>query len=283
MNKETALLYSGGTDSTLTACLAAKQFDKVHLITYRRFGLFSITNPLINVKKLKDKFGEDKFTHTTISIDKLFKKVSYENFLANLIKYRLSLLSTCGLCKLTMHIRTIIYCLRNNITYACDGANQGMYFFPDQMDGVINETKKMYLNFGINYFNPVFEFEGPQDIDFSDRLHLERLPVFQSEENNLHAAGWKEKTTGYKLYSLGLMPSENVKGSKLDRQMQPRCFQFILFNIWLHWYYLNSHTYEEYKELSLIFFKDKIATFTKLIAEYLEKGKKGRLSNLLED
>lgn len=281
MKKETALLYSGGTDSTLAAAIAAEQFDKIHLITYKRFGLFSITNSLFNVKKLKRKFGEDKFTHTIIPVDKLFKKVSYENFFINFVKYRFFLLSTCGLCKLSMHIRTLIHCLQNDIPYICDGANQGMLFFPDQMNSVIEETRKMYAHFGINYFTPVFKFEGPQDIEFADRLHFERIPLLKEEKEDSYLEK-KKLTTGYMLYELGLMPSENVKGTHLDRGMQPRCFQFILFNIWLHWYYLADHSYQEYEQETLSFFKSKIAAFTKLIEEYSQKKEKSRLFKLIE-
>lgn len=281
MKNETALLYSGGTDSTLAAALVAEKFDKIHLITYKRFGLFSVTNPLINARKLKNKFSENKFTHTIIPVDKLFKNVSYENFLVNFIKYRFFLLSTCGLCKLAMHIRTLIYCLENHVSFVCDGANQGMYLFPDQMDNVIEETKKMYAYFGIDYFNPVFNFEGPQDIDFADRLHFDRIALLK-EENDPSYYEKKKKTTSYRLYELGLIPAENVKGTKLDRQMQPRCFQFILFNIWLHWYYLSDRNYQEYKDATLKFFKEKITTFIKLTSEYLEKQEKSRIYRSIE-
>ena len=112
-NEEIVVLFSGGTDSTLTAALMAEEFRKVYLITYDRFGLFSITNPKINVEKLKNKFGDNKFTHKVIRLDRLFKFVSYERYLRNFIRYRFFLLSTCGLCKLAMHIRTVIFCLNN--------------------------------------------------------------------------------------------------------------------------------------------------------------------------
>ena len=52
---ETATLFSGGTDSTLTAALMADKFDKIHLITYDRFAFSSVMNPMVNVKKLRDK------------------------------------------------------------------------------------------------------------------------------------------------------------------------------------------------------------------------------------
>lgn len=281
MKKETVLLYSGGTDSTLAACLVADQFEKVSLLTYKRFGLFSVTNPIVNVKTLQDKYGNDKFTHVFIPVDKIFRMVSYERFLFNVLRHGLFLLSTCGLCKLAMHVRTIVYCFDQGISHVCDGANQGMYLFPDQMDSVIRETRDMYAHFGIDYFNPVFEFEGPQDIDFADRLHFERISWLREEKDPDYLEK-KKKTTGYRLYELGIMPSENVKGTSLDRRMQPRCFQFILFNIWLHWYYLADHNYEKYEKDTLRFFKEKIGVFTVLLDEYARLGKKSRLSRNIE-
>ena len=44
-----ALLYSGGTDSTLAACHAAEQLDQVHLLTYSRLGMFNVDNSEHNV------------------------------------------------------------------------------------------------------------------------------------------------------------------------------------------------------------------------------------------
>ncbi len=79
------------------------------------------------------------------------------------------------------------------------------------------------------------------------------------------------------------MPSKNVKGTELDRKMQPRCFQFILFNNFVLWYYLYNHSYDEYRKATLKFYREKISTFTKLIDEYVKKGKKSRLYKLVEN
>jgi len=228
--KEIVVLYSGGTDSTLTAALMAEEFEKISLVTYDRFGFFSTTNTELNFQKLKSKFSKVKFTHHIIGIDKLSKYVFYEHYLRNFIKHRFFLLSTCGLCKLAMHIRTIVFCLENKISNVCDGANKGMRLFPAQMKRVIEETKKMYAKFGINYMNPVFDFQEPENLDFIDRLQLERVLPVQKEEEEDSTPDPKKMTVGCKLFDLGLMPSENVKGTKLDKKMQARCFQFILFN-----------------------------------------------------
>ena len=280
-SKEVVVLFSGGTDSTLTAALMAEQFEKVHLLTYSRFGFFSVNNTNVNVQKLKDKYGQDKFTHVIVSVEKLTRHVFYERYLHNLFHYGFFLLSVCGLCKLAMHVRTVIFCLDNNIPNICDGANQGMYLFPDQMRNVILDIRRMYSVFGIQYSNPVFDFEGPQDIDFADRLHCERL--LPPEEHDAAYFEKKKKTTGCRLFELGLMPSDNVKGTPLDRSMQPRCFQFILFNIFLHWYYLCDHSYEQYCEMTELFFKEKINVFTVLLNEFKVNEKKSKLFHLCED
>ncbi len=279
-NKEIIVLFSGGTDSTLTAALMAERYEKVRLITYSRFGFFSVTNPQINVTKLKNKYGDAVFSHTIINLNKLSKYVFYERYLYNLVKHGFLLLTNCGLCKLAMHVRTVMFCLDNNIKNVCDGANQGMNIFPAQMKDIIQNLYKMYASFGINYTTPVFDFEGPQDIEFVDRLHLEGYLSGDQEKDITDES--KKATTGYKLFELGLMPSENVKGTALDRTMQPRCFQFILFNIFVRWYYFYNHDYEDYKGIISQFYGEKIDYFTQLLHDYVKNGNRSKLHRLKE-
>ena len=278
--KEVVLLYSGGTDSTLAACLLAEKYDKVRLLTFKRFGLFSAANSLSNVARLKARYGQDRFSHEIIPIDGIFRKVSYDRFFTNLFKHGFFLLSTCGLCKLAMHVRALIYCLEEGIRNVSDGANKGMNLFPDQQPGVIAMIRAMYAKFGIDYSNPVFEFEGPQDIEFADRFHLERIPDLAAERDAAFAEN-KKKTTGHRLYEMGMMPSDNVKGTAQDRGMQPRFFQFILFNTWLHWYYLPFADMDRYVREGDSFFLEKIDRFTALLKEYRAKGHLSELAGYL--
>ncbi|MBZ0165515.1 MAG: hypothetical protein K8I00_01825 [Candidatus Omnitrophica bacterium] len=278
---ETATLFSGGTDSTLTAALMADKFDKIHLITYDRFAFSSVMNPMVNVQKLRDKYGEDKFDFHVIKVEKLTRFVFYERYAHNIRKHGFFLLTICGLCKLAMHVRTVIFCLENGIPNVSDGANQGMHLFPAQMANVIKEYGDMYTRFGITYSNPVFKYEGPQDLDFTDRLRLERV-LSRDKEPTGGTTTKEANTTGRKLYELGLMPSENVKGSELDRKMQPRCFQFILFNVFVHWLYLADHTYDEYQDATVRFYRDKIAAMTAQLDDYVNNGAKSRLSKIIE-
>lgn len=275
-NGKCALLYSGGTDSTLAACLLAEQFESVTLLTFSRFGLFSVENSGLNAEKLCAKYGT-RISREVLPVDALFEKVSYDRYFRNLFRHGFFLLSTCGLCKLAMHLRAAVWCLDHGVTRVADGANKGMNLFPDQQPGVISLLRKMYAAVGITYENPVFDFEGPQDVDFTDRFHLEKLPGFDRPKD-ADFLEHRRKTTGYRLFELGIMPSENVKGSELDRRMQPRCFQFILFNIWLHWYYLPFATLEKYAADNDAFFGEKTERFTALLKDYAARKNASELA-----
>lgn len=268
------LLYSGGTDSTLSAVLLLEKVNTVHLLTFSRKGIFSAQNAELNAKKLMNKYP-GRFVHKIIDVDKLFAFISYENYFRNLFRYGFFNLTTCGLCKLAMHLRAAIYCIDNQIDEIADGANNGMYMFPDQQRGYLDLLKEYYSKIGINYENPVFDFDAPSDIDFVDRFRLEEIPGLKDYDQSTKES--RKKTTGYKLYELGIMPSENVKGTEMDRRMQPRCFQFVLFNIWLFWYYLPFKGMDDYRKEVLIFYRDKFERVFNMISEYKEKKEKSKI------
>jgi len=279
--KEVVVLYSGGTDSTCAAALMAERFDKVHLLTFARFGVFSIDNSAVNVKKLKDKFGENKFVHKIINIDRLFRESAYSKYLENLRKYNFFLLFTCGLCKLTMHIRALVYCLENNIAYVCDGANKSMADYQEQMQVIINEFKKMYSKYGIIYDTPVFESDYPENIAYAGKIQPGIIKLPGNNNFSQRNTSAKNTTTGEILQKMGIFKEKNIKGTKEDRHMQGRCFQLVLFNIFALWYYLSNHSLEEYRATAKNFIRDKIEYFDGSIREYLEKKDKSRLIKLL--
>lgn len=274
---ECVVLFSGGTDSTLAAALQQENFNKVHLVTYDRFGIYAIENSKVNAQMLIDKYGPDRMEHHLINIDNIFKHVSYEKYLKNIIKHKLMLLSTCGLCKLAMHIRTVKFCQDNKIKYVSDGANQGMNMFPAQMKGVIDQLKKMYEHFGIQYSNPVFEYEPPEEGGFvkMENLHLvSQLSCKDDDGTDQMTKEQRDRTTGQILYEKGLAPLPNVKGTPYDRKRQPRCFQFILFKIFAKKYFLESSDYDDYVNKTDEFFAEKIESAINLLESNDEKNKK---------
>lgn len=260
-----AVHFSGGTDSTLTAALMAEHHQKIHLVTFDRYGFHETHNSKKNASALQERFGKDRYIHTIIRIDDLFKKISYENYLKNFKKHGFYLLSTCGLCKLAMHTKMVEYCLEQNIKYVCDGANQGMSLYPDQMESVIAETRTLYSHFGLHYSNPVYNMAPPEDKPYvSEQLTC----ILNSSEGSKIK---NEETPGKRLYDLGLAPAPNVKGSPYDKKRQPRCFQLIIFHIFALMYVDAKANPEKYKQETLSFFSDKIEFCKNLLKKRIPK------------
>jgi len=283
---QVAVLFSGGTDSTLTSALVQERFETVHLVTYNRMGFHSTENTGVNAQMLKDRYGDERFVHEIIRVEKLFKWISYERYLQNIYRHGLYMLSTCGLCKLAMHMRTVKYCVDHGIHHVADGANQAMSMFPAQMKPVIEKMQEMYEHFGVTYGNPVFELEGHDEQGYVDDANSQFLGMGLGRVQDTTTPTWEppprtlqpaRNTAGERLFQIGLAPMPDVKGSKYDQKRQPRCFQFILFNMFAIKYFTAEKSYEEYRDGTVQFFEDKIDRATQVLEAHFEKGKHAKL------
>jgi 7-cyano-7-deazaguanine synthase in queuosine biosynthesis len=281
--KELAVLFSGGTDSTCATALLAGEYDRVHLITYSRFGLFHMEHAAKNVAFLRKRFGEDRFIHTVIAVDRIFKEISYSCYWRMFARYGLFLLSTCGLCRLSMHVRTIIYCRTHGITRVIDGANRHAAggISTDQSPSVIEGIRKMYSRYGIEYTAPVYDFDEAPGNSWADKLHVQ-APQLRSIIADAPAPA-EGRTTGKILYEMGFSASTNLKGTKTDRRMQARCLQLILSNIFIYGWYLGGHTKDEFLSTLGRFMGEKLDHCCGLIDGYINGGDSSRLARLLEN
>ncbi|MDD5729509.1 MAG: 7-cyano-7-deazaguanine synthase [Candidatus Omnitrophica bacterium] len=277
--KRITLLYSGGVDSTAAAVILSKQFDQVHLLSFNRFGLFNIERTAVNTALLKEKFGADRFQHTILEVNKLFRMISYSKYCSNLLRHGFFVLSTCGLCKLSMHVRAIIYCLDNDIRHVADGANKHMFYFPDQTIEYIREIKALYAKFGIEYLNPVYDFDCPEEnIDWFNKLGVKANIISGNGKDNPP----ENPTTSQLLFQEGLSDGVNAKAEKTNQNAQARCFQLTLFNIFLHWYFLPSYGMEKYKQTVSVFYKEKTGFLSGMLTDYANDKKNSLLRRYLE-
>jgi hypothetical protein len=216
---------------------------------------------------LRLKYGANRFEHHIINIDPLFKFVSYESYLSDLRKHGFMVLSVCGLCKLAMHLRAARFCLDHGIKHVSDGANRGMALFPDQTPEVIRELAALYRASGIEYSNPVFHHEPPEEGSFIkfENQHLLRTLSQTAGSRQVPDSG-PEGTTGWRLHKLGLAPLPNVKGTPYDRKRQPRCFQFVLFKVMVKKHYLGKESLAAYSLRSQRYFGEKISRMAGLLA-----------------
>lgn len=273
-----AVVYSGGTDSTCAAALAAERHAEVHLLTYFERGTDSSPRPVRNVERLRAAFPETRFRHETLSTDRLVRFLSYERYLRNIARHGLYILSTPGFSSLSWHVRTLIYCRENGIGRVYDGLTRELMHFPGHMDSVLARFREMYRRFGIVYENPVRDWEVPADVQFLDRLVVDQHGYrFPSED----AEAQRNRTTGRYLYEKGIFPHPDVKGSSFDREMQHDCYPFVLYNIMVFWVLLNWRDYDHVCSRMASLIGDKIEMIMPLIEEHLSGGG-GALAPILE-
>ncbi len=152
-NKEIALMYSGGLDTTYTALQLAEEFNKVHLVTFCNGICVRVGASKMHVDLLQKRFGSDKFEHSIISVGQILS-IFKKDLLKDIAKYRSPLLfDLC--CRLSMETAMIFYCLDKGIKYATDGNNhhtQGEIFL--QQEKYLDIVSLFFLQHGIQYFYP---------------------------------------------------------------------------------------------------------------------------------
>jgi len=250
-----AILFSGGTDSTCVAALMAERSRDLHLLTFTRHGFHEIEKSATAVRRLVEKFPDVQFQHKIIDVDRLFSHLAFKNSVQRVRRFGLRMVQNCTFCALAHHFRALGYCLEHGIRTVADGATRELRFLPSHMEKPIEKLRALYAEYGIEYLTPVYDFDIPREIDFFDKLKMEKDGQTGVE---IDPDG---RTTGRYLHELGLLPSENIKGSALDRRLQYRCFQYILHNMVAHIVLRAPQDYPRYEQDILEMYADVIERF----------------------
>ena len=241
-----AIMYSGGADSTLAACRLAMRFPKVHLVTYMRFGFLQFDNPDVHFQRMQARFPDVTFTLNKIPQGNFYEEVEGHKRFRNLLKHGAMTSVPCGSCKLSMHWRTLLYCLENGIRYAADGAVHGNEQFAEQNENVM--------------MKPLIDFYGEHGITL---VH----PVW---EHGLD--------TEAALYDLGITDTPRIKRTRKDKQVI--CTQHILFAAFMR-KYLAKHSFEEYEAETTEYLNGKLDHMRSLTDEWVN-NRSGRIKKLLD-
>lgn len=166
--------FTGGKDSTLLAALMARQFDRVHLLTFSNPLIVDLELVSVNVSKLKQLFGSHKFTHQRIDNETLLRELYMGQWFRDLRKYRsYAANNVCSSCRLAMVAHTIVYCRQNGISEVRDGANRTGFDLSQQVWS-LPVIRQFYQEYGINYDCQLHE-ASRNDIDLL-KLGLEARP-----------------------------------------------------------------------------------------------------------
>jgi len=209
------VMFSGGSDSTLTASLLWERHSHVHLLTYRHAAMQFEEKCLRSYERLQRAHGAERFTHQFINLNALMKQLFVKPIVRDLKTYgTYALPMCCGACKLAMHVQTILYNHKHGITEAADGSNVELSeLFPEQMPEVLEQYRLLYERYGIKYANPVF------NVNRSDHVLFDRGVTEQREFKNQHLLYTNQHScmAGAMLYGYTLGVGIPMIGRSADR------------------------------------------------------------------
>lgn len=240
-----AHLFSGGVDSTLAASVLAERFREVHLLTFRRAGFLAEEKSLVRLERLRDRHPGAQITHRFLDVGPFFEELcgGWED----LRRHGVLALAPCGVCKVSMHWRLLLYCLEHGLRHASDGAAAGAEEYAEQnprilMPGIV----AFYREFGVEKVSP----------------------AFRPDQSNEEA-----------LYRRGISESPTIKRTAQDDQIL--CSQQVLFAMTMR-VYLAGHTFPEYEDAQRRYLGEALSRATALTHEFVKGGKTGRVRELLE-
>jgi hypothetical protein len=232
MRNEAIIHYSGGSDSTLCAALAAEEFDRVHLLTYDRLSFIGAKDYTAqNYQRLCKIYGEKKFVRRVIPIDFLHKKICYGDYFQMAREYRLAV-TALAFSKLAMHWCSALYALKHSVKCVADGAVPYMDMYPDQNEAIaLGKLKTFFSNFEIQYRNPVYSIHD---------------------------------TVETVLYDKGIMEVPEIRGTDQDKQVY--YLEQVILALFIK-YYMTTHGKKGYEEKMGSLYENRLAMMTKSIKD----------------
>lgn len=152
--KETAIMFTGGQDSTAAACALLEEGRNVHLLSFNNGLCIRLYKPSERIKELKKFFGNNKITHNLIDSQEAMKFLKSQS--TKLVKKHKSPLIFDLICRFAMEMNTILYCKKNNVPSVADGNNVAQNQIFMQQKEYLDVSDAFYAQFGIESLHPVF-------------------------------------------------------------------------------------------------------------------------------
>ncbi len=155
-HNEIALMFSGGVDSTATAVMLAEHYDRIHLVTYRNgYGHYYHHRTAERVDELNRRLG-NKFVYSAITIKDYFDEILVNSVIKDYKEYRSGFIWFMG-CKMSMHMRSAIYCLEHGLPRMTDGSNSDTDEMVEQALLSLSLIQFFYEDHTVDFGTPVYE------------------------------------------------------------------------------------------------------------------------------
>ncbi len=154
-----AIMFSGGTDSTLAAALMLEEGRDVHLLTFNPGFVLFIGNSRYNAGRLKEVYGDHRVTHAIMNNVANTKEILWNEIKHDLKEFGFNMNAlVCLGCRMAMHTGAVIYCLENGIPYLVDGSIADQSTIPEQLQSTLERHREFYREtFGMHHRSPIYD------------------------------------------------------------------------------------------------------------------------------
>jgi len=169
-SEEVIVQFSGGIDSLYTALFLAKQYKRIHLLTFDKGYLhcgLNFSRP--NVRRLEELLGPERVTFEIVDIRPLFREMAMKGLRRNAREYG-NEIAWCIPCRASMALSCVLYALEHGIPAFTDGANweqapgrETILVTADNYPGYLQLIHDFARDFQVRYFSPVYELNSRQE------------------------------------------------------------------------------------------------------------------------
>ena len=150
------VLFSGGRDSSLAACLLAASGRSVHLLT--TFNGATIKGEVANYRyeELRTSFSDLITRRTIVPSFGLFRRIALETIESDFARFKTNLIPLGD--ALATHTIAADFALEHNLSVIASGYAQYENAFPEQMPQVVALTRSFLQEYRITYLTPVYSY-----------------------------------------------------------------------------------------------------------------------------
>lgn len=156
------VMFSGGRDSTLTACHLMLQGIPVFLFTCNSGCSLHRAPFQLRVDELRKRFGDLVVGHTVEDISGTFRAIALVNIETDILKYKKNLVLLGE--KLAIHVHAINLCKRSEMTVVNDGVVAYEKEYPEQRPGAIEFLQTFTKSYGVEYRSPLYRYASRLDV-----------------------------------------------------------------------------------------------------------------------
>jgi len=163
-NNEAVLLFSGGRDSSLAACLMANQNKKVHLLTCDNGVSIRPELADFRFKELQNTFPSHIVSRTVVPSYGLFRRIALVDIERDFQQFQKNLI-LLGY-QLATHTEGIIFCKKMNINVLVSGFTHYESHYAEQLPEAVKALTTFADSYDIDYRVPVYEFRSVDEVKF---------------------------------------------------------------------------------------------------------------------